>query len=200
MLPLYKWPGCGIMGIAELPLTISSTWNHFFLHESSLSSPRFFEQGKDCVEFCLPSLTIPSTRNHLFLVYGAKIMSGIAGLPLAIPSIRIHLSLSLLHQVFNRDIGLFGVAGLLLTIPSHRNHLCLLNDSLNKARSPVSLWLTIHQESSHPPLWCLQNSHNHWLFHPPGIFSFSSMTCLTGSGWFRVMLGFFWTFHPQQIT
>ena len=37
-----------------------------------------------------------------------------------------------------------------------------------------------------------------WLFHPPGIFSFSSMTCLTGLYW--VILAFFWTFHPPRIT
>ena len=84
---------------------------------------------KQNVEYCLPSLTIPSTRNHLFLVYGTKIMLVIAGLPLTFLSIGIHLFL--LQHVFNRAIGLFIVACLLLTIPSNRNHFCFLNDALS---------------------------------------------------------------------
>ena len=83
---------------------------------------------QDYVEYCLPFLTLPSTRNNLLLVYGAKIMLVVAGFTCTIPSIMIHFFL--LQHAFIRIIGLLGVAGHLLTIPSNRN-LCLLNDPLN---------------------------------------------------------------------
>ena len=130
-LCLFHPPGViSFSSVASLPgpglcltVTIPSTRYHFF------SSPGHFEQGQDYVEYFLPSLTIPFTRNHLFIVYGTKIMLVISGLPLTISSTMIQLFL--LQHVFNRFIGLLGVAGLLLTIPSNRKHLCLLYDALN---------------------------------------------------------------------
>ena len=60
-----------MMGIAELPVTISGP-------------------GWCLVLLALP-VTIPSTRNHLFILQvGIKIMLDIAGLPFNIPSIRNH--------------------------------------------------------------------------------------------------------------
>ena len=128
----------------SLPLPIPSTKNHLFLlyglndvgycwppsdQESSLSVPGHFEQGMEYVEYHLPSLTIPSTQSYCLLVYCAKIMLVIGGLPLTLQSIRIHLCLVL--HFFNRVIALLDVADLLPTILFNRNHLCLLNDSLN---------------------------------------------------------------------
>ena len=128
----------GWWGFWEPGIIFSPLWrlqqgqgdNGYSIHqELYLSSPGHFEQGQDYVEYGLPSLTIPSTRNHLFLVHGTKFWLVFAGLPLTIPSIRIHLFL--LQHIFNRAIGWLSVAGLLLTIPSNRNHRYLLNDTLN---------------------------------------------------------------------
>ena len=135
---------CFLLVITSLPLPIPFTKNHLFLlyglndvgycwppsdQESSLSVPGHFEQGKEYVEYHLPSLTIPSTQSYCLPVYCAKIMLVIGGLPLTLQSIRIHLCLVL--HFFNRVIALLDVADLLPTILFNRNHLCLLNDSLN---------------------------------------------------------------------
>ena len=78
----------------------------------------------------------------------------IAGLPFTIPSIRIHLFL--LHNDFNRAIGLFGVAGLLLTAVSLFLPFHPLSLVLELETHLLSLSLELGQMPKHCPFLVYQ--------------------------------------------
>ena len=101
------------------------------------------------------------------------------GIILDIPSNRHHLCS--LHDALTWPRIMFGVTGVLLTIPSSRH-----------CRSLLLLILSTRPESH----WVLLASL--WLFHPPGIFSFSYMAYSTGSGWYFEALTSFKIFHPKE--
>ena len=136
---------------------------------------------------------------EIILVYGTKIMFVITGLPLTVPSIRNYLFL--LHHILNRAIVLLDVADLLLAIPFNRNQLCPLHDAFNWPRIMfvvTDVLLTIPSTRNYHSLLLLILStrpESHWvlltsicLFHPPAIFSFSSMACSTGSRWYLLKM------------
>ena len=80
------------------------TPSDYFIHQESY-------QSLDPTGYCCFPLPIPSTRNHLFLLYG----------------------------VFNRARMILGIVGLPMTIPSTKNHLFLLQGTLNRARIMLSI-------------------------------------------------------------
>ena len=126
---------------------------HLFLILSGFNRARIMFGISDLL------LTIPSTRNNWFLVYGAKIMVNIAGLSLTNPSFRNYFFLQ--PNFFNKARVLLGVAGLRLTISSDRNYLCLLCLKLDKDHTGCNLRpydYSIHQESSLSPLCCLKSA------------------------------------------
>ena len=142
-------------------------------------------------------LTIPSTRNHLFLVNGTKIMLVIAGLSF-ISSRRN--SFFLLQHIFKRNRVLLGVAGLPLTLPPNMNHLCLLHEDLSRARiifGVTDALLTI--SSTRNNLYLLYGAFN-WAMIILGVDNlpltipsnrniyFPSMVCSTGSGLYWMKL------------
>ena len=107
-----------LLNNAGPPLTNPSTSIHPLICQGAFNRARIM---LDIANF---TLTIPSTRNHHFHVYGAIIILIFAGLSFNIESIWNHLFL--LQHVFTMAMVLLGVAVLLLTIPSTRNHLFLV--------------------------------------------------------------------------
>ena len=110
-------------------------------------------------------------------------MLGIGGLPLTNPFTMYHCFL--LQGTLNRVRIILYIVSLNLTLPSSTKHFFLKGPSTE----PGSNWLLVTS-------LCAEGS---CLFHPPGIFSFSSMAPSTGPGLGLILLDSLWLFYQPWI-
>ena len=126
-------------------------------------------------------MPIPSTRNHLFLLYSvfirARIMVDIAGLPVITPSTMNH---HFLRQIsLNRARNMLDIACRPLTIPFTRNPFSLWHmlvfDGLPLTGSSIRNHLFLNQHIFNRAMLCWVLLASFLQFHPTGIISVLSM-------------------------